>query len=140
MRFVSLLAGLALAACGGGGPATGSNPFGLVSGGGTNVGTPPPPPIFGLHTVVYVVTGTGTDSVDLTYRAADGSTPQQTGASLPVSIQVGNVPAGRFLYIAAQNNNDSGTITATIMVDGAPFRSETSTGEFVIATATGTCC
>lgn len=112
-----------------------------AAGGGTNVGNPPTsPPIFGTYTVVYVVSGTGTDRADLTYRDANNGTVQQAGASLPATIQLGNVTAGAFLYISAQNDNNSGTITATIQASGQAIRSTTSTGAFVIATATTTCC
>jgi hypothetical protein len=44
---------------------------------------------------------------------------------------------GQFLYISAQNNNSSGTVKVRIDVDGKTFKSGSSTGAYVIATATG---
>jgi hypothetical protein len=42
-----------------------------------------------------------------------------------------------FLYLSAQNNKDSGSLTATITVDGRVFQTNTSTGAYVIARASG---
>jgi hypothetical protein len=40
-----------------------------------------------------------------------------------------------FVYISAQNNQDN--VTVKIIVDGDTFKESTSTGAYVIATASG---
>ncbi len=44
----------------------------------------------------------------------------------------------QFVYISAQNNQDNGTVTSEIFVNGKKYKSSISTGAYVIATASGT--
>ena len=44
---------------------------------------------------------------------------------------------GDFVYLSAQNNGDYGYITVEIYVNGMLFKSSSSTGGYVIATASG---
>ena len=42
---------------------------------------------------------------------------------------------GRFLYVSAQNQNNSGSVTTKIYVDGKQKKESTSSGAYVIATS-----
>ena len=44
---------------------------------------------------------------------------------------------GTFVYVSAQNNQASGTVVVTIYRDGEVFKTSTSMGAYVIATASG---
>ncbi len=48
-----------------------------------------------------------------------------------------NGKEGQFVYLSAQNNDTSGTIKVFITIDGEAFKSASSTGAYVIATASG---
>lgn len=85
--------------------------------------------------VTYDVTGSAW-TVDITYQNEDGGTSQLSGVMLPwrTSFSAG---ALSFVYIAAQNQGETGTVTATIYRDGEEFRTSTSSGAHVIASAHG---
>lgn len=90
------------------------------------------------HNATYAIQGTTTRAnVTLTY--ADGSISQNT---LPVPYETGKLTfkEGDFLYLAAQNDLATGTITAVIKVDGKVWKTVTSSGAYSIATASGSCC
>lgn len=74
----------------------------------------------------------------LTYANAQGGTEQVTVA-LPWSASY-NMSQGDFLYVSAQNQEAAGDVTTTIQVDGNTFKTSTSSGAYVIATASGSCC
>jgi hypothetical protein len=82
--------------------------------------------------VEYVVT---CGSCDLTYANSGGDTEQRSITSSWTYPFKGE--KDQFLYISAQNNNSSGTVTVVINVDGAKFKNASSTGGYVIATASG---
>jgi len=85
--------------------------------------------------VEYRVTGTAV-TVDLTIRNEDGGTSQFTDMPVPWSYSfVGE--KGDFVYVSAQNQGNTGTVTATIYRDGKQFKTSTSSGAYVIATASG---
>jgi hypothetical protein len=93
---------------------------------------PPPPP-----TVTYDLTGQG--AVSVTLQNASGGTEQfETG--LPYHLDLG--PAGTFgglsgfVYISAQLQN-SGTVTCTIKKGEQVIQTATSSGQYVIATCSG---
>ena len=88
------------------------------------------------HEVHYDVSGTAA-SADITYATTDGGTAQVAAATLPWSTGFGAQP-GTFLYLSAQNTGSTGDITVQIIVNGAPWKSSTSSGAYVIATASGT--
>lgn len=76
------------------------------------------------------------NSCDLTYENKSGGTEQIDDASYNWSYSfTGEV--GQFVYISAQNNNNSGIVTVNISVDGEIYKTSTSTGAYVIATASG---
>ena len=85
--------------------------------------------------VEYKVTGTASE-VDVTYENEDGGTSQQSNVSVPWSYSFTGDP-GDFVYISAQNQGESGSVTVTIYTDGDKFKSSTSSGAYVIATASG---
>ena len=85
--------------------------------------------------VKYKVTGTA-DTVDVTYENSDGGTSQESDVSVPWSYSFTGEP-GDFVYISAQNQGQTGTVTVTIYTDGDVFKTSTSEGAYVIATASG---
>jgi len=86
-------------------------------------------------TVKYEITGSAY-SVDITLNNATGGTEQYSNAGLPASITYDNFTSD-FLYISAQNQGGSGTVTVSIYIDGKLFKTATSSGGYVIATAHG---
>ncbi len=100
-------------------------------------GGDPTPSVFYL--VTYLVTGSGTSTASITYASAGGGT-SQADVTLPYSSFPMISKPGDFLYISAQNKSSSGTVAVTIKADNATFKSTSSTGAYVIATASGSCC
>jgi hypothetical protein len=71
---------------------------------------------------------------------AGGNTEQLSDVPLPwfTSFTVEVEKYGYFfVYVSAQNQGSSGTVTATIYRDGSVFETATSSGAYVIATASG---
>jgi len=93
---------------------------------------PPPPP-----SVTYDLTGQGTVSV--TIRNASGGT-EQFETSLPWHLDLG--PSGTFggvsgfVYVSAQLQS-SGSVTCTIKKGDQVVQTATSTGQYVIASCSG---
>ena len=60
----------------------------------------------------------------------------------PIGPYSPGILAGDFLYVSGQTNGSSAFsgVTATIKINGVTYKSVTSTGPFVIATASGSCC
>lgn len=91
--------------------------------------------------VYYQVSGTAC-AVDLTYQNASGGTSQTTNTPVPWRLDF-TVPAakksGWFLYVSAQISLPcpAGTVTATIVANGTTVQTSTSSGLYVIATASG---
>jgi hypothetical protein len=103
------------------------------------------------HEVTYQVGGDAT-SADITISTPNGGTSQQQGVDVPLTskstgaqgLTFSGVPAGTFVYIAAQNSSpdpDSsagiGTITCSILIDGVEAVSNMSSGDYAIATCSG---
>ncbi|MGR3220099.1 MAG: hypothetical protein ACUZ8H_09835, partial [Candidatus Anammoxibacter sp.] len=44
---------------------------------------------------------------------------------------------GDFVYLSAQNNNISGSVAVTISIGNTTYKTSTSNGAYVIATASG---
>jgi hypothetical protein len=128
LHTLALCCALMSAGCGGGSEAEAGSP--ASSGGSGDAGT-------GSHTVSYLVTGSAASAM-LTYANAQGGTEQVTVA-LPWSVNY-NMSQGDFLYVSAQNQEAAGDVTTTIQVDGNTFKTSTSSGAYVIATASGSCC
>ncbi len=75
-------------------------------------------------------------TVDLTIENRDGGTSQFSDVPTPWSYSfTGEVDD--FVYVSAQNNQDNGTVTVKIIVDGDTFKSSISSGAYVIASAYG---
>jgi hypothetical protein len=91
--------------------------------------------LFGEYSMEYSVTGTAS-SVDITYVNEDGGTSQISDATVPWSYSFTGIE-DNFVYISAQNNGKTGTVTVTIYKSGKKFKSGTSTGAYVIASASG---
>lgn len=92
--------------------------------------------------VRYEVTGSVTKTADITYATATG-TSQQSDADLPLTDDYGNTgltfpyAAGQFVYILAQNDEEYGSVTCSIYVDGDLVSSNTADGAYAIATCEG---
>ena len=92
-------------------------------------------------TVQYTVSGTvlnDNTSASITYRNQGGGT-SQVSAAMPWQTTF-TATEGDFLYVSGQRGSAQGGIAATIWVNGAQFKTSFSSGPFVIATASGTCC
>jgi len=85
--------------------------------------------------VEYEITGTAT-SVSVTLQNETGGTEQYSDVSVPHTYTF-NSYTDWFLYISAQNQGGSGSVTVTIYVDGEVFKTSTSSGAYVIASASG---
>ena len=87
------------------------------------------------RSVKYEVTGSAS-SVSLTLNNATRGTEQIDSAPLPWARSF-TVQKGAFLYVSAQNNGSSGSITASVYVNNNLLQTVTSSGAYVIATASG---
>lgn len=81
----------------------------------------------------YEITGSA-QSVSVTLSNATGGTEQESDVYLPHTYSYDNFP-NYFLYISAQNNGETGSVTATIRVNGKVVKTSTSSGAYVIASA-----
>ncbi len=108
----------------------------LLDGNSTSTPTTPTIPTpASCPTVVYEVTGSASYA-SVTLNNSEGGTEQYSKVAIPWSY-TDNSFADNFLYISAQNQGDSGTVTVKIYVDGAQFKTSSSSGAYVIATASG---
>jgi hypothetical protein len=89
----------------------------------------------GGYDVRLEVTGSA-ESVSVTYHNQSGGTSQVSSAGLPWSYRYEGFD-GDFFYVSAQNKGSSGTVTVSVYVDGRKYKTSTSSGGFVIATASG---
>lgn len=83
----------------------------------------------------YEVSGTAGD-YSITCEGAPSGTVQYSNVGSGWAytwIQTGT----RWLYMSAQNNTDSGTVTVKIIRDGQVVAQQTSSGAYVIATVDG---
>lgn len=85
--------------------------------------------------VIYEVTGTAR-IVGLTIENETGNTEQLDDVRLPYK-KTFSIKRGEFVYLSAQNQGESGSVTCTITVDGDVVETATSTGAFVIAGCSG---
>lgn len=88
------------------------------------------------YTVRYEVTGTAR-YVSITLENDSGGTEQLDKTSVPWSRTYYGFRRGDFVYLSAQNQGDSGSVVATIYVNGSQWKQSESTGAYVIATASG---
>jgi hypothetical protein len=97
-------------------------------------------------TVLFEVSTSGDAagrSVDITMKTPAGGTSQQSGVRLPLTRKDGSpfsfiAQSGDFVYLSAQNNQAYGDVTCTIRVDDQVLQTATSSGEYVIASCSGT--
>lgn len=85
--------------------------------------------------VTYLISGSA-PSVDITMSNSSEGTEQYSGVAIPWTTSFDS-KKDAFLYISAQNNGESGTVSVQISVDGKTFKTASSSGAFVIATASG---
>ena len=91
---------------------------------------PEPPP---TPEVEYKITGTAS-KVFVTLNNASGGTEQFDNVSVPHTYTFETFDDW-FLYVSAQNLGDWGSVTVTIYLNGALVKTSTSSGAYVIATA-----
>jgi hypothetical protein len=84
------------------------------------------------YKVLYRITGTAT-SADLTYNSPSGDTGQIT-SSIPRDLGFSSFQDD-FLYISAQNNNETGSISVEIFYEDNLKASDGCGGSFCIAEA-----
>jgi hypothetical protein len=86
-------------------------------------------------TVKYEVT-CSPSGFDITYENSSGNTEQKTISSGSwTTTFTGN--QGDFVYISAQTDNENANITAKIYYQGDVIEQSSSSGDYVIATASG---
>lgn len=83
--------------------------------------------------VEYEITGTAS-TVSVTLNNATGGTEQFSDVYVPHTYTFEKY-TDWFLYISAQNQGDSGSVTVTIYLNGEVVATSTSSGAYVIATA-----
>jgi len=86
--------------------------------------------------VEYRVTGS-TRGVNITYANAYEGTSQVEDCGIPWSYSWTGGRSGQFLYVSAQNEYDFGSVTVSIYVNDDLWKTSTSSGAYVIATAYG---
>lgn len=86
--------------------------------------------------VGYSVDGTAR-SVDITMNNKQGNTEQLDDVPLPWHGYVGELDCGAFVYVSAQNQGETGTVTCEIVVGSAVLETATSSGSYVIASCSG---
>ncbi len=90
----------------------------------------------GSHQITYQVTGSAS-AVFITLLTPGAVTAQFSGVTPPWSVNY-TLTSGFFLYISAQNQTSSGSVTVSIYEDGNLLKQSSSSGAFVTATASGT--
>ncbi len=92
-------------------------------------------PTYSGPEIEYVVTGTAI-AVDVTLNNATSGTEQYSNVRLPVTYSYTKFP-DHFVYISAQNQGSSGSVTAQIFYKGSLVKTSTSSGAYVIASVSG---
>ena len=98
--------------------------------------------------VSYLVYATSdVESISVTYSNPDGGTEQKADLKPTMfkgeTLQIFTVasfeefPVDEFIYLSAQNENDSGDIIASIRVNREDWKSAESRGGYTIATVSG---
>ena len=82
--------------------------------------------------VEYRVSGSG-GSFDVTISNEDDGTSQFDNVSSGWKHSFSTTDSDHFLYVSAQNQNSTGSVTAKIYVDGREKKKSTSNGAYVIA-------
>jgi len=87
------------------------------------------------YEVEYKISGTA-EKVNVTLNNSSGGTEQYSDVATPHSYRYRNF-YDWFVYISAQNQGETGNVTVSIYHKGILFDSSTSSGAYVIATASG---
>ena len=87
------------------------------------------------HDVRYEVTGSA-QAVDITYTNESGGTSQLSDVSVPWSVSFTG-DALDLVSVMAQNKGEAGSVTTTIYRDGESWKTSTSEGAYVVASASG---
>lgn len=95
---------------------------------------PDPTPV-SYPVVVYEITGSASYA-SATLSNREGGTEQYSRVAIPWRYTDKSF-FGSFLYISAQNQGEYGTVTVSIYVDDKLYKTSTSSGAYVIATASG---
>lgn len=99
-------------------------------------GDPPSEPVAPTtYNVEYRLSGSA-ESASVTLENAQGHT-ELKDVSIPWQPAGFEARSGQLLYISAQNNGWTGSITCEILVDGQPWQTTTSIGEFAITSCSG---
>jgi hypothetical protein len=89
-----------------------------------------------VTTVVYEITGTAS-KVAVTLNNSTGGTEQYSDVAIPKRFTY-YAFQDSFLYVSAQNQGEYGTVTVNIYVNENLLKTASSSGAYVIATASGT--
>jgi hypothetical protein len=84
----------------------------------------------------YRVSGTA-KWASVTYRNETGGTQQEMDVELPLTHDLGTPNHGQVFYISAQNSGGGDTVVVEILLKGESVKRSESSGEYVIATASG---
>jgi hypothetical protein len=87
------------------------------------------------YEVAYVIEGTAS-TVDVTLNNSGGNTEQYSDVSVPTDYTYTTFDDW-FVYVSAQNQGESGSVTVKIYHYGSVIEQASSSGEYVIATASG---
>ena len=86
--------------------------------------------------VRYKITSDKNRRVSITMNTKNGTT-QYNGIKTPYETPPETFKVGEFVYISAQNQTGSGSITVEITIDAISYKKETCYGEYCIATVSG---
>ncbi|MDR1417263.1 MAG: hypothetical protein LBJ57_07605 [Prevotellaceae bacterium] len=89
-----------------------------------------------VNKIKYEITGSAR-RVDVTMEWSDGSTRQYSNVSVPATYEFKSWGYDGFVYLSAQNDGVSGSVTCNIYHRDNLFKTATSYGEYSIATASG---
>ncbi|PCH67847.1 MAG: hypothetical protein COC01_04955 [Bacteroidetes bacterium] len=84
----------------------------------------------------YKVSGSA-NLYDVTYENSSGGTSQESNVTNSWSYSF-SAGGDTWVYLSAQNQKNTGSVTVTIKYGASTFKSSTSNGGYVIATASGT--
>ena len=96
----------------------------------------PSPPVDYSKAITYEVRGTAAKIGCITIENKSGGTSQYTNIIPPWTMEL-SMYEGAFVYVSAQNGTATGTVIVTIYVDDRVFKTSTSSGAYVIASAYG---
>ena len=85
--------------------------------------------------ILFEATGT-VSSVNVQYQNGGGDLVELVNVSLPWE-RTTNYESGTPLFLSVQNNEAAGTVTATISIDGAVYKTETVVAAFGYVAVTG---